>query len=91
MAHTTKIILKSSELSHLGLPVKLGVYEVGDPRQIGPYFNVPIFVMREDDLHVPRPPVQIQADSALAARERAIFHYRRLAQEMRLEVVVSNF
>lgn len=86
----TKIVLKSRDLTDLGLPRKLGVYRLGDPRQIGPYFNVPVHVLDESELHVPRPPVQLAAQTAKAACELAILHYRGLAEHLRLEILISD-
>lgn len=39
----------------------------------------------------PVPPLQLQADSAEAARKLVIQHYRDLAKEMKLDVWATEF
>jgi hypothetical protein len=90
MGKFTQIIVKSRDCTELGLPKRLGVYHIGETRQIGPYFNVGLSVLEENDLHLPRPPVQLNAGSATAARKLVIEHYMGLATEMRLDIVVTE-
>ena len=47
-------------------------------------------VLRDIDLHVPRPAIQLLAPSPEAARDLAIGHYRSFATMMKLEITVLN-
>jgi len=83
-------MVKSSDCNELGFPKRIGVYHIGETRRIGSYFNIGLSVLTENDLHLPRPPVQLPAVSAEAARELVIEHFKALATEMRLDIVVSE-
>lgn len=91
MGKLTQIMLKSRDCNESGFPKRLSVYEIGEARQIGQGFTVALMVLREHDLDLPRPPLQLQADSAEAARELVIQHYRDLAKDMKLDVWVTEF
>ena len=86
----TQIMVKSKDCTEVGFPKRLGVYHIGEVRQIGQYFNVGLSVLSENDLHLPRPPVHLQAGSAKAARELVIGHFTNLATEMKLDIVVTE-
>ena len=90
MGKLTQILVKSRDCTEFGFPKKLGVYYIGKARQIAQYFNVALSVLREHDLHLPRPPIDLQAASAEAARELVIEHYRALAKEMKLDILVTE-
>lgn len=90
MGNFTQIVVMSKDCTEFGFPKRLGVYHIGETRQIGQYFNVGLSVLREDDLHLPRPPVQLPAGSAEAARELVIEHFTGLAAEMKLDIVVTE-
>ena len=47
-------------------------------------------VPRENDLHVPRPAIQLLAPSPEAARDLAIGHYKSFATMMKLEITVLD-
>jgi hypothetical protein len=91
MGKFTQIMLKSKGCNEFGFPKRLSVYEIGEARQIGECFTVALMVLREHDLRLPRPPVQLQAESVEAARKLVIQHYRNLANEMKLDVWVTEF
>ncbi len=87
---TTQILVKSKDCTEFGFPKKLSVYHIGKARRVGQEFNVALLVLRENDLQLPRPPVQLHAGSAEDARELVIQHYRGLAKEMKLDILVSE-
>ncbi len=88
----TRIILKSKECTEFGFPKKLGLYLVGEARRIGRgnHFNVCVEVLRENDVSLPRPPLQLDAESEEAARGRAISHYRTLAERLKLDIMIVD-
>ena len=88
----TQIVIKSRENTEFGFPKKLGLYLVGEARQIGggSAFNVSVDVLRESEMHLPRPPIQLQAESEKAARELAVSHYRELAERLRLDIWITE-
>lgn len=68
------------------------MYQIGEGRRIGEsrYFNVPVLVLRENDLHIQRPPVQLQAASDEAARILAIRHYERFAEQLEFDILITE-
>lgn len=90
MARYTQIVVKSKESTELGFPKKFGVYHLGEARRVGAFYNIPLLVLRENELSLPRPPVQIRAESEDLAREVVIGHYRDLAARMDLDVVITE-
>jgi hypothetical protein len=90
MGKLTQILVKSKECTELGFPKKFGVFEIGEARKIGPYFNVAVLVLRQDGLQIPRPPVELEAATDEAARELVIRHYKGLADEMKLDILVTE-
>ncbi len=90
MGKYTQIVVRSRDQNDFGFPKKLGVYQIGEARRIGHYFNLPVLVLRENDVHVPRPAVQLQAGSPEAAREMAISHYKEFAASMKLDISITE-
>ena len=90
MGRYTQIIVKSRDENAYGFPRKLGVYQIGEARQVGQYFNLPVLILKESDVHVPRPAVHLQAGTPEAARDLAIGHYRDFAQLMKLEIMITE-
>jgi len=86
----TRILLRSPEPNEFGLPQRLAVYQLGEPRRVGSYFNVPVFTLRENELKVPPPPVLLQVTSAQEALDTAVRHYEEQAGKLGLSINVSD-
>ena len=90
MGKLTQILVRSKDCTDSGFPKKLSVYHVGAAREIGKSFRVNVLVLREHDLQLPSPPAHIEAESQDAARELVVQHYRGLANEMKLDILVTE-
>ncbi len=90
MGKLTQVLVKSKECTESGFPKKLSVYHLGEARRVGNSFRVDVLVLREHDLELPSPPAHLQATSAEDARELVIQHYRGLAEEMKLDIRVTE-
>ncbi len=88
----TQIVIRSPERTEYGFPRRLCVYLVGEARSIGAgsYFNVCVEVLRENDLHLPRPPLYVLAQGADTAREIVISYYDELARQLRLDISITD-
>jgi len=87
----THVALVERHLTEAGLPRRLGLYEIRPPRKAGRAFYVQVVPLREVGLHVPyERPVELKATSAQAAYALVLRRYRRLAEQMRLDLLVSE-
>ena len=90
MRKYTQVVVRSMDCGDSGFPKKIGIYHIGEPRQQGDHFDVPVLVVLEKDLHIPRPPAESGLTSAAIARELAVLHFREYASQSKLEIVVTE-
>ena len=86
----TQVVLVARRLTPRGLPRMLGLYEIGLPRKVGRYYQVPVITMREIGLRAFPAPIELKAASPKSAHALAIRHCRQLAEQMRLEVLITG-
>ena len=72
--------------SLLGLPRRLAIYQIGSPTAAGPYYKVPIAVMREVNLQVLGSSGGPETITPRDARALAIRYFIRMAENLSLEV-----
>jgi hypothetical protein len=88
MGKYTQIVVKSKDCTESGFPKRLSVYHLGEPRKVGLHFNVPVLVLRENDLSLPQP--SASAPSAEIALKLASRHYQEFAKQMKLDILISD-
>ncbi len=86
----TQIVLRSRDSTELGLPNKLAIHQLGEPRLVGSSYHVPVLILREHNVTVPRLPLELEAGSAREAHELALRHYRETARQLKLEITIAD-
>lgn len=84
------MVLIGRDLTEQGLPRRLGLYEIGEPRKIGSRYQVPVQTVRQVGLRVPPVVFEVNASSARRAHAQAIGYYHQVAEEMDLEVLITD-
>ena len=87
MGKLTQVLVRSKDCTESGFPRKLSVYHIGEARMNGDSFRVDVMVLREHGVQF--------ALSACSLPDRlsrgsSSDHYRRLAEEMKLDILVTD-